>query len=300
MAEENLKSKEDLLKLKDQQILDEKDKVKFMNATIKNLQSYLANDKDIINVLNREILKKTEHVKHKDELLTLKENEIRNKCREIENLNEQILAKDGRIVGLKNQIKTFSEKLVKRTNHFEKCKGIGSFEAPWDSDGWNIIQRRQDGSVSFNRSWLDYKNGFGYLTGEFFIGLEKLHQMTKDKPHELYIELGNDDGEYAFAHYDNFQIGSEEEFYKLKRLGRYSGSANSGDGLRNQEERNFSTFDRDNGAWGGYNCMESYSGGWWYSACDRSLPNGKYNYDVEWPFFGPCDIVEMRIKRINL
>ena len=36
--------------------------------------------------------------------------------------------------------------------------------------GWTLIQRRRDGTLSFNRRWLEYKYGFGNLYGEFWIG----------------------------------------------------------------------------------------------------------------------------------
>ena len=36
--------------------------------------------------------------------------------------------------------------------------------------GWTLIQRRRDGTLSFNRRWLEYKYGFGNLYGEFWVG----------------------------------------------------------------------------------------------------------------------------------
>ena len=33
-----------------------------------------------------------------------------------------------------------------------------------------VILRRQDGSVDFNKEWDEYKYGFGSLTGEFWAG----------------------------------------------------------------------------------------------------------------------------------
>ena len=42
--------------------------------------------------------------------------------------------------------------------------------------GWLVVQRRQDGSVDFNRTWLEYEDGFGKLTGEFWYGLRALHK----------------------------------------------------------------------------------------------------------------------------
>ena len=40
-----------------------------------------------------------------------------------------------------------------------------------------FFQRRQDGSVDFNRNWVDYENGF---TEEFWLGLSKMHRLTPD------------------------------------------------------------------------------------------------------------------------
>lgn len=43
----------------------------------------------------------------------------------------------------------------------------GTFDVFCDMEsfggGWTVIQKRLDGSVSFNRSWAEYKKGFGNL-----------------------------------------------------------------------------------------------------------------------------------------
>ncbi|XP_022095925.1 ficolin-1-like, partial [Acanthaster planci] len=46
------------------------------------------------------------------------------------------------------------------------------------SGGWIVFQKRFDGSVNFTRNWTEYRNGFGNLTGEFWLGNEILHQLT--------------------------------------------------------------------------------------------------------------------------
>ena len=43
-----------------------------------------------------------------------------------------------------------------------------------DTSGWTVIQRRLDGSVDFYRGWQSYVDGFGHLSGEYWIGMWKL------------------------------------------------------------------------------------------------------------------------------
>lgn len=52
---------------------------------------------------------------------------------------------------------------------------------------WTVIQKREDGSVDFNRSWEEYATGFGEADGELWIGNEVLHQLTKDNCTTLRI-----------------------------------------------------------------------------------------------------------------
>ncbi|XP_041674582.1 fibrinogen-like protein 1 [Drosophila eugracilis] len=153
-------------------------------------------------------------------------------------------------------------------------RGVKTFEAPCNSTGWLTIQKRFDGSEDFNRPWEDYKNGFGNIRGEFFIGLEKLHVMTRDRKHELSITLGKVDGSIGFVHYDHFEIGSEAESYLLKSVGNHTGE--TGDSLTIHVKSKFTTLDRDNDSNKNGNCASNDWGGWWYNNCAQSKLNGKY------------------------
>jgi hypothetical protein len=82
--------------------------------------------------------------------------------------------------------------------------------------GWTVFQRRQDASVDFYRGWQEYKDGFGDLNGNFWIGLEKIHRLTKSGQNILRVDLTDFTNDTAYAQYGNFVLDSESEFYKLK------------------------------------------------------------------------------------
>ncbi|XP_032596875.1 ryncolin-1-like [Drosophila grimshawi] len=133
-----------------------------------------------------------------------------------------------------------------------------------------------DGSVDFYLFWDDFKKGFGNLDGEFFIGLDKLHFMTRDGDNELIIAMEDFEGNRRNAYYDRFSIGSEEEAYKLRTLGEYYGDA--GDSLVRHLGEKFSTRDRNNAQWDGGNCAKERQGAWWYfNYCHDSNLMGRYN-----------------------
>ncbi|XP_007496272.1 fibrinogen alpha chain [Monodelphis domestica] len=151
--------------------------------------------------------------------------------------------------------------------------------------GWLLIQQRRDGSLNFNRTWQDYKRGFGKVNdegeGEFWLGNEYLHLLTQ-RESVLRVELEDWDGNEVYAEY-NIHVGSEAEGYVL-RISSYEGSA--GDALiegsveegteyTSHANMRFSTFDRDNDQWE-ENCAEMYGGGWWYNNCQGANLNGIY------------------------
>ncbi|XP_011187131.1 ryncolin-1-like [Zeugodacus cucurbitae] len=151
-----------------------------------------------------------------------------------------------------------------------------------DFGGWLVIQRRQSDLVDFYRNWTDYKEGFGDLTGNYWIGLEKLHALTSDCEQELYIQLRRHNGKEYYAKYTQFVIAEESESYALKKLGNYRG--NNGDAFGRHVGMKFSTYDRDNDI-DIRNCAEEFKGGWWFLNCYNYYLNGPYGnakYGVYW------------------
>ena len=91
---------------------------------------------------------------------------------------------------------------------------------------WTVIVRRFDGSGDFNRSWDEYKQGFGDASGEYWLGNEYLHYMTNSRAYKLRFDLEDWNGNTAYAEYSSFVIEPESDNYRL-RLGDYSGTASS-------------------------------------------------------------------------
>ncbi|KAI9587816.1 angiopoietin-4 isoform X1 [Glossina fuscipes] len=141
--------------------------------------------------------------------------------------------------------------------------------------GWTVIMNRFNGDINFERGWLDYKNGFGNLAGEFFIGLDKLYALTAVEINELLIVLEDFPGNRKYARYNLFAIGNEQEMYELKLLGKYEGDA--GDSFSYHAGSKFSTYDNDNDGCVDCNCAQSHKGAWWYNWCDQSNLMGPYH-----------------------
>nr|XP_020510769.1 proteoglycan 4-like [Labrus bergylta] len=157
-----------------------------------------------------------------------------------------------------------------------------SFSVSCDMDleggGWTILQRRKDGSVSFNRTWAEYRSGFGDLNGEFWLGNNMIHLLTRDRDMVLRVELEDFNGVMEFARYEHFRVESERMRYRLS-VGGYSGTA--GDALSfsktyDHNNRAFTTPDRDHDRYPSGNCGAYYSSGWWFDACMAANLNGRY------------------------
>lgn len=147
-----------------------------------------------------------------------------------------------------------------------------------DSNGtkWLVIQKRGhdfqnlNSAENFNRSWSDYKHGFGDLSGEFWYGNELLHRLTQNDNVELRISLEDWNGTKLNLDYGLFRVEAEEYNYNLM-IGEPKFDRQPLDSMNYHNNQNFSTFDRQNdstssdGPSGCCSCAVSYGGGWWYN-----------------------------------
>ncbi|KAM6915437.1 uncharacterized protein FYW49_010301 isoform 2-T2 [Xenentodon cancila] len=74
-----------------------------------------------------------------------------------------------------------------------------------DGGGWTVIQRRVDGSVSFDRSWRDYRDGFGDLHAEFWLGNNHIHDLSTQGDYSLRIDLEDWSIQHKYALYQSFR-----------------------------------------------------------------------------------------------
>lgn len=141
--------------------------------------------------------------------------------------------------------------------------------------GWTVIQKRQDGSQNFNQLWESYRKGFGNLNGEFWLGLDRIHSISKQGQYVLQVELSDEAGQRQEARY-RFQVDGEERMFALHLEQDPSSGAQQGIVSTGASGLPFSTADRDNDLAADVNCAEQLSGGWWFSNCGESNLNGKY------------------------
>ncbi|XP_067939435.1 microfibril-associated glycoprotein 4-like [Watersipora subatra] len=146
----------------------------------------------------------------------------------------------------------------------------------FDGHGWTVFQKRFDGSVDFYKDWFMYKDGFGNASGEYWLGLNKLHILTQTN-RRLNILVKSANETTKSGTWSSFITGSERNNYKLNVSSvAYNGSLTSS-GLSINNGMAFSTADRDHDIWSGYNCAALYHGAWWYKNCGLSNLNGGYH-----------------------
>ncbi|XP_076149418.1 tenascin-N [Alosa pseudoharengus] len=173
-----------------------------------------------------------------------------------------------------------------------------------DGGGWLVFQRRNSGRLDFMKRWRQYIQGFGELTDEFWLGLDKIYELTNTPTrYELRFDLGLG-SERAYAVYDNFKIAPVKQKFTLT-VGNYRG--NAGDAMTYHQGRNFTTVDNDNDI-ALSNCALMHRGAWWYKNCHLANLNGKigdnrHSMGMNWePWKGhlmSLDFSEIKIRPLG-
>ncbi|XP_062607150.1 fibroleukin-like [Saccostrea cucullata] len=156
--------------------------------------------------------------------------------------------------------------------------------------GWTAIQKRVDGSVSFDRNWMEYKIGFGSPGQNVWVGNDVIHQLTKECISSLYVSITLQNGTTLYEMYDGFSVSNEAGKYQLFLTGPATGTLgnsmlDTGYSWRDLSGMAFSTPDRDNDRSSFANCAANYIGGWWFNACTYTFLNGPWSpgsWDKPW------------------
>ena len=78
--------------------------------------------------------------------------------------------------------------------------------------------------MDFYREWSEYREGFGHVGGDFWLGNKYIFLISNQNRYELRVDLEDFEGAKRYAKYDHFRISDEEGKFKLS-LGLYSGTA---------------------------------------------------------------------------
>ncbi|KAH9505289.1 Ficolin-2 [Bulinus truncatus] len=142
-----------------------------------------------------------------------------------------------------------------------------------DGGGWIVFQRRVDRDLSFSRNWTEYKEGFGSLCGDHWLGNDNIHEITKQGRYELRIDMEYKTRRY-YVQYTDFYIENEAQKYKL-HFKNFKGDTT--DGLKFHNDQTFATQQMDSDPRTALLCPHRFTTGWWYNICHQSNLNGQFN-----------------------
>ena len=131
-----------------------------------------------------------------------------------------------------------------------------------------LIQQHVDDSGFFDRSWNEFRVGFGDSSGNFWLGNEQVHQLSKDGRCKLrFVVQQQITSSWYWAEYSTFVVADESSDYQLMVAG-FSGNVTV-DAFGPHNGNVFATSDRDVAA----GCAQSLLGGFWYNDCGTARVN---------------------------
>ncbi|XP_046546273.1 fibrinogen-like protein 1 [Haliotis rubra] len=150
--------------------------------------------------------------------------------------------------------------------------------------GGKVYLMRKDATypyVDFNRTWEEYRDGFGDLTldGNFWLGNEKIFLISTYRDMKLNIQMYHNSDFYQHF-YKQFKVLNESSGYKASYIHHFGNSKHNfthylDNCMKDQNEMLFTSIDRDNDLKNGENCAQIRLSGWWYNECGGCNPTGK-------------------------
>ncbi|XP_027213145.1 ficolin-2 isoform X1 [Penaeus vannamei] len=166
-----------------------------------------------------------------------------------------------------------------------------------DGGGWTVFmaRQRQTPQVNFNRSWTEYRAGFGDATGEFWLGNELLHRITSNRKYSLRVDFTLESQGQQFAEWEEFRLDDERNKYKINLKDHLPWSTANTNCLTYMNNRYFTTYDRDYDYHVG-NCAATIGGGWWVNNCRYMHLTGVYEQGLN----TSCTSTRVRVSRAQM
>ncbi|XP_033639071.1 microfibril-associated glycoprotein 4-like [Asterias rubens] len=102
----------------------------------------------------------------------------------------------------------FKEDGIYTIHPYQNDEGVKVFCDMTKHTSWIVAQRRYNGSVNFNRSWIEYKKGFGSMDGEFWLGNEILHKLTNAEGNwTIRLDITNEQNKTGHLLKTQFHVG---------------------------------------------------------------------------------------------
>ena len=188
---------------------------------------------------------------------------------------------------IKSNIFTFSKSSSRSgvyniTNFCGDSKAVaeGYCDAVSDGGGWLVVQRRKIGNVDFDKTWVEYEEGFGNLDGDFWYGLNPLHCLTSQGQWQLCVDFTFSNGTKSYLFYYNFAVGPASSQYQLSISGFSGITTDPFHDFHSIDGMKFTAKDRDNDLSARQCAVNGWvgkdGGGWWYKDCALIFINHQF------------------------
>ena len=133
------------------------------------------------------------------------------------------------------------------------------------------MQEHHDASSFFNKTWVEMRaEQRDVTTGDFWLGLDDIRELTHENQYKLHIELNDVDGISYAVEYNEFSVGNEESRFILSVHGyRHAWGADPGSDalIAVHNGRMFATWDRNSDPdHTADNAAALLGGAYWYGA----------------------------------